>query len=1375
MREEILCAVFAEVLGLDTVGVEDSFFDLGGHSLLAVTLVERLRVRGVSVDVRTLFAEPTPARLAVVAGRDPVEVPPCLIPDEAHEITAEMVPLSGLTTGQLATVAAAISGGAANIADVYPLAPLQEGMLFHHQLDAADGQDPYVLRRVLRFASRAAAGEFLAAWQRVIERHDTLRTGIHADGLPYPVQVVRRAATLVVTEVDTGAGTGDEAVARLLAAAEEPMDLTRAPLVDFFLGSEPGTERWLLVLRNHHIIFDHTTGDVLLGEVQAIVEGRTDRLPTPLPYREYVGQARLAVSAREHADHFGRLLGGVTEPTAPYGVLDARSGQVAETHLELPPGLSERLREQGRRLGVTPATLFHVIWSRTLAALSGRADVVFGTVLFGRLQAGTGGDRVPGLMINTLPVYAHTAGVSVADAARSMRTQLSELLVHEHASLALAQRASGVSAPAPLFTSVLNYRYGGERHVEPGGEIPDGPFAEQLEARERTTYPITAAVDEFADGGFAVMVQAVAPIDTALTARLLRTATENVVEALERAPGTELDAVPVFAGPDRDQVLHGWNGAERPVPETTLPALFAARVAENPDAVALVAGDIELSYADLDGRANRLARRLIARGADVESRVGVLLGRSVDQIVALLAVVKAGAAYVPVDPGWPAARRQMVLAGTTLLVTGPEFAVDGYGNGPTVVVPDGDGGGDPLAPPVTVPPDALAYVMYTSGSTGVPKPVGISHRDVVRLILDSGWDLDGSSVMLTQAPYSFDGSVYEIWVTLGRGGRMVLLDQPEPDAAGLRRMVAAHGLTHVHLTAGLFRVIAEEDPTAFAGVRHVLTGGDVVSAGALSRLLSAVAGLTVQVSYGPTEMTLCVTQQSFTAAGQVGASVPLGRPLDGTRAYVLDDRLRPVPAGVSGELYLTGAGLARGYLGQPTRTGERFVADPFTPGGRLYRTGDLACWNGDGTLRFGGRADDQVKVRGYRIEPGEIEAVLTGHESVTHAVVVARGETLVAYVVPARADTSALRGLLAERLPAAFVPSAFVTLDELPLTRHGKVDRRALPDPAHATGDGRRSADTVGQDILCALFAEVLDRETAGPDDSFFDLGGHSLLATRLVARIRAVLGVDVGLREVFAAPTPAALHARMEFSPWQRERDGVLLPFRPHGERAPLFCVHAGTGTGWEYLGLLRSMPAEYPLYSLQARGIDGTSDVATSVTAMAADYVAAIRAVQPNGPYHLLGWSFGGLVAQEMAVQLREAGEDVGSLTVMAAVPPAPEPPEAEQLAPAPEGETPPPVPDADEMRGAGIFADMTDEEFASVDRVRLNNLAIMERHRARSYDGELFYVNSIEDEHDRAPAIWRTIAAGGVRTVKLPCRHEEMERPDMLALVWAALAKW
>jgi amino acid adenylation domain-containing protein len=446
--------------------------------------------------------------------------------------------------------------------------------------------------------------------------------------------------------------------------------------------------------------------------------------------------------------------------------------------------------------------------------------------------------------------------------------------------------------------------------------------------------------------------------------------------------------------------------------------------------------------------------------------------------------------------------------------------------------------------PVLAPSGGLAYVMYTSGSSGVPKGVAVPQREVVRLVSDRCWTGAGSGRVLFQAPFAFDASLLELWVPLAGGGTIVAVPAgAEVDGPMLRRLAGRHGLSHVHVTAGLFRVLAESDPGCFAGLREVLTGGDVVPAGAVARLLAACPQLVVRHLYGPTEVTLCATQRPTSAgAGDVPEVLPevlpIGRPLDNTRAYVLDAFLRPVPAGVAGELYIAGAGLARGYLGRAALTAERFTACPFGPsaGERMYRTGDLARWTPDGELTFAGRADEQVKVRGYRVEPGEVEAVVAGCPGVAQAVVVARedtpgGKRLVAYVTAAGEGAGlagTVRQYAAERLPEYMVPAAVVVLDTLPLTAHGKVDRKALPAPGQPAAGAGRAPATREEEVLCTAFAEILGLDRVGVDDDFFVLGGHSLLAMRLVVQVRAVLGAELAVRAVFEAPTVAALAGRL-------------------------------------------------------------------------------------------------------------------------------------------------------------------------------------------------------------------------------------------------------
>ncbi|MFJ7281090.1 condensation domain-containing protein, partial [Kitasatospora sp. NPDC098663] len=582
---------------------------LGGHSLLAVSLVEKLRSGGVSVSVRALFATPTPAGLASAAGSVQVVVPANLIPEGATELTPAMLPLVELTETEVATVVAAVPGGAANIADVYPLAPLQEGLFFHHLIADRDSGDFYVLPTVLDFDDRARLDEFLDALRWVVARHDVYRTAIVWEGLREPVQVVLREAELPVTEVELDDAEGHP-VDRLLAAAGGWLELDRAPLLSAHVAAEPGTGRWLALLRIHHLVQDHTALEVLLGELRAFLSGRMAELPEPLPFREFVAQARLGVPREEHERYFAELLGDVDETTAPYGLTDVHGDGTAgaRAHLPVDDALSAQVIEVARAQGVSPATLFHLAWARVLGTLSGRDDVVFGTVLFGRMNAGTGSDRVLGPFINTLPVRVRLDDATVGEALAGLREQLADLLVHEHAPLTLAQTASGVPGGSPLFTSLFNYRHNQAApasSVSSTASTEDGsPAAAAMTGvrtvfrREHTNFPLDIAIDS--DGSrFGISVDAVAPADPERVCRMVRTCLEGLVEALERAPQTPLAAVEVLDAAERRQLLEGWADSADAVgpsvlPGVSVPGLFAAQAVRSPGAVAVVCDGVEV-------------------------------------------------------------------------------------------------------------------------------------------------------------------------------------------------------------------------------------------------------------------------------------------------------------------------------------------------------------------------------------------------------------------------------------------------------------------------------------------------------------------------------------------------------------------------------------------------------------------------------------------------------------------------------------------------------------------------------------------------------------------------------------------------------------
>ncbi|MEU6275222.1 amino acid adenylation domain-containing protein, partial [Streptomyces populi] len=1142
VQEEILCQAFAQVLGLDRVGVDDDFFTLGGHSLLAVSLVEQLRGRGVSVSVRALFQTPTPAGLAAAAGPDTVEVPENRIVQGAGRITPDMLPLVDLDESELAHIVAQVPGGAANIADIYPLAPLQEGILFHHLVADQESSDVYVLPIVLELESRERLDAFLGALQRVVDRHDIYRTAILWKELREPVQVVLRAVGLPVEEFVADPEGGDT-VGQLLAHAGGWMDLCSAPLIRAHIAAEPGSDRWVCLIRIHQTVRDHTSQEALLRELGAFLSGRGDALPEALPFRDFVAQARLGVSREEHERYFTGLLGDVEETTAPYGLLDVHGdGTDADrARWSVDEELAGRLRRAARSLGVSPATVFHLAWARVLATVSGRDDVVFGTVLFGRMNAGAGADRVQGPFINTLPVRVRVGSSEVREVLLGLRDQLAELLVHEHAPLALAQRAGRVPGGSPLFTSIFNYRHQQAADQAPergGGTVLDGVTL--LLTRERTNYPVAVAVDDLGSG-FSLTVDAVASVDADAVCAMLHTTVGNLVTALEEAPETRFAAVGTVPAHELRRLLTEWNGTDAPVAAETVSELFEAQAARTPDAVAVVSGTTEVSYAELDTRANRLAHSLRERGVGPESVVALCLPRSVEAVAAILAVWKAGGAYLPLDPEYPAERLEFMLADSGAdVVVGRSDLTRGFSvPGPRTLNLDDPEAADALeaapatAPRVTAGPGRMAYVIYTSGSTGRPKGVAVSHAGLANLAAAQvdRFAVNGSSRLLQFASMSFDAAVSDVVVALSSGACLVVAGAEELlPGPGLARVLSRHAVTHVTLPPA---VLAEMTPEDLAPVTTLVSAGEALGRELVGRW---APGRRLINAYGPTETTVCATMSQTLAEGD---DPDIGGPIPGVRAFVLDERLAPVPVGVTGELYVAGSNLARGYVGRPDLTAERFVASPYTwAGERMYRTGDRVRWTADGRLVFAGRADAQVKIRGFRVEPEEIASVLTGHPALAGAAVTVRADAagegrLVAYVVPADGrtddDDSALsrtvRDHVARTLPQYMVPSVVVVLDALPLTVNGKLDRAALPEPdvAASAGAGRGPA-TEQERILCDAFARVLGVPVVGADDDFFALGGHSLLATRLVSRVRTVLGEELPIRTVFTSPTPAGL-----------------------------------------------------------------------------------------------------------------------------------------------------------------------------------------------------------------------------------------------------------
>ena len=856
---------------------------------------------------------------------------------------------------------------------------------------------------------------------------------------------------------------------------------------------------------------------------------------------------------------------------------------------------------------------------------------------------------------------------------------------------------------------------------------------------------------------------------------------------------------------DRDRVRE--TGKAGPRDHSSLAAAFAAQAARTPGAVAVSCAGRALTYRELDERAAVLAERLLDLGVGPDVPVAVLMERSVDLVVALLAVVQAGGCYVPLHHGYPMERMRWIVeeTGASVLLADPATRARGLPGDCEVVVvggPDGAAGptGPVARPALRTLPEQLAYVMYTSGSTGTPKGVAVTQRNVLDLVADGMFGAGARERVLMIAPYSFDPSTYELWVPLLHGGQVVIAPDGDLSVATVARLIVEERITGLQITAGLFRVIADEEPQSLAGVLEVITGGDVVSPAAVRRVLDHCPGTVVRCAYGPTETTLFATQHPWTASRDVPAPVPLGLPLDGMWAYVLDDALAWVAPGGTGELYLAGTGLARGYVRRPELTAERFVADPFGAAGtRMYRTGDLVRRLDSGHLEFVGRADGQLKIRGFRIERGEIESVLGEHPALAQVTVAARvdpsGErSLAAYVVPAPGagappDLEELRRHAAGRLAEYMVPSTFTVLERLPLTTNGKVDHSALPEPALPVDPARTGPRTPHERILCDLFAEVLGVDSVGVDDSFFELGGQSLLATRLASRMRSVLGVRLSIRDLLRNPTVATLCRHQEGSGGRRSALGPVLQLRSNGSRPPLFCVHPGGGMAWCYAGLLRYLPKEHPVYGLQASGLTAGESLAPDFDAMVEDYLDRIRGIQPEGPYALLGWSFGGKVANALAVRLRAQGERVALLAVVDAGygrrtgPAAPR--ELLELAfdgiPAfrdEPGEGPVPARRIQEILRAqdSALAGLEEHTLGALLDITANNLELGAVEALDRFDGDVLFFEAVDREG--APTgqaeRWEPFVGGRFESHGVPHRHNQMMGHEALALIGPVVAR-
>ena len=1267
--ETRLAEIWADLLKVDRVGRRDNFFDLGGHSLLAITLIERMRSRGLNVDVPSLFAKPT--LLDVVATAEvnipAFQIPANSIPPGCKRIRPEMLPLIDLTQDQIDKLVTTVPGGAENVQDIYPLVHLQEGILYRYLMGGTG--DTYLVSTELSFDKRELLNDYLAALQVVIDRHDVLRTAMLWDGFPEPVQVVWRQAKLHIEEIklDPWAANPTEQLYARFDPRRFRIDVRSAPLIRIYLAQDRKTGRWLLMQLMHHLVIDGTTLEMMRVEIQAKMLSPSKELPAPLPFRNLVAHARLGVSKREQENFFRKMLGDVDEPFASFGILELQgdSSTIEESTLALSDESFRQVRSVARHAGVTFATLCHLAWALVLAKVSGWEDVVFGTVVFGRMQGGEGFDRTMGPFINTLPVRISVGTQDVAKSVRGVQTLLLGLMKHEHASLSLAQRCSGVHAPTPLFTSLLNYRYHAPAAVsEESRQAWQG--IERLRMEERTDYPFYLSVEDLGSG-LAFTAQTLPSVGSKRLCEMMCSALESLVYALESNPSVALSSLDILPPSERQHVLSDWNRTEMDYPcEVPLAALVEKQAARKPDAIAVAFGKESITYRELNERANQFARELVKCGAKPDELVGIFVERSVEMVTALLAVVKSGAAYLPMDPNLPAARLQCMMeeSGLCAVVTQQHLLSNLPASSIRTLIVEDKGWRANECENLNVPttPEHLAYVMYTSGSSGKPKGVQIPRSALTNFLwsMREWLQLTERDRWLAVTTISFDIAGLEIWLPLVVGAQTIVASRSDAaDGNLLRGLLEKHDITAMQATPITWWLLFGAGWQGKTDLQAIC-GGEAMPRELAAQLVPLVGKL--WNLYGPTETTIWSTGY-LVKDGQ--APVLIGRPIGNTQCFILNEQQQPVPVGCIGELYIAGDGLARGYLKRPELTREKFVPNPFNsnPSARMYRTGDLARFMPNGEIECLGRTDHQVKIRGHRIELGEIESRLAEYPGVREPVVVAREDTpgnkrVVAYFTsspdtgPKDNTISAeqLRSHLQSSLPDYMIPAAYVQLQSIPLTANGKLDRKALPVPESDSYSTQRYEPPVGETEirLAAVWADLLKLDRVGRHDNFFDLGGHSLLAVQLMLRLQEFIhGESVSLTALLEAPTVE------RFAAWLQEREAkeqkVLVRLRAGSPMyAPFFCVHASDGVAIGMRPLAMAMETDVPFYCLQAKGLDGSEPFAT-VEENAQFYLAEIRKVQPQGPYHLGGYCYGGIVAFEMARMLVEAGEAVATLVLI------------------------------------------------------------------------------------------------------------------------------
>ncbi|TQM32345.1 amino acid adenylation domain-containing protein [Nocardia bhagyanarayanae] len=1418
--EKLVASVMAELVGAETVGAGDSFFDIGGNSLLATQLVARLEAAtNTRLEVRSVFAAPTVAELAAMLQSGPSRA------DARPEPVRRERP------------------------DRIPLSAAQQRLWFLNRFNevgpAADAPDrsagAYNIPVVLRMRGELDVDALVRALHEVQARHESLRTVFpEVDG--EPAQVVLEpddaAVTLFVATV-TPDGVDDavrsfaapgfdlgESVplrAALITVSDEPDPDGTAP-------PAASTDN-VLVLVVHHIAMDGWSLEPLAADVavayRAACAGQQpewDELT--LQYADYTLWQRDTLGTeddpdsvlRHQLDYWRTTLDGVPEllnvpadrPRPP--VPSYRGGTVecaidAVTHRELQAVATTN--------NVSMFMVLHAALAVLLHRMTATDDIAVGTAIAGRGHPAL--DRMIGMFVNTLVLRTRLdPDARFTDLLHSVRD--TDLDAFAHADLPF-ERLVEVLNPArsqahhPLFQVMLSVRNRPLRSLELPGlhiEAEDGDTGiAKFDLQFTLTEEQTAQREP---GGISLAVNYASDLFDERTAYGLGKRLVRLLGAIAATPTAAVGDLELL-DPDEWTGLAPVRGieADRPI---VFPEVFEAAANVDRTAVALSSDGTHVTYDALDRWTNRLARVLIGHGVGPETLVALGIPRSVESVASVLAVAKAGAAFVPVDPLYPAGRISHMLSdsGAALGITLAEYRDELPDGIEWIVLDDPEFRAGVLAAsdkaimqrervrPLRV--DNPAYVIYTSGSTGTPKGVMVTHGGLSNFAAETAerFDVHPGCRVLHFATPSFDAAMLDLLFALGGAATLVITPSGVVGGAELAQVFIEERITHAFITTSALGTV---DPTGVTDLAHVLVGGEALPPDLVTRW---APGRNLYNVYGPTETTIVTV---ISQPMEPGGPITIGGPIRGVAATVLDARLHPAPVGVTGELHLAGSALARGYLGRPGLTAQRFVANPYgKPGERMYRTGDLVRWwsgaaEGEHEIEYVGRTDHQVKIRGFRIELGEIDVALARHRAVEFATTIgyrtpAGSTALVSYVKPrngTEVSAAELTEHVAGLVPNYMVPQSIMLIDEVPLSPVGKLDREALPEPVFSASGGYRAPSNPVEAVLCAAFESVLGAERVGADDAFFELGGNSLLATKVVAQVRAE-GIDLPVQVMFGEATPAAIAARLAGSDGAASAMagalGAVLPIRPTapGRQAPLFCVHPAIGLSWCYSGLLAHLSPDRPLYGLQSPHVAGEEGFST--IGEAADYyVAHIKSVQAEGPYHLLGWSLGGLIAHEIAVRLQESGDEVALLAMMDSYQLSDELLEhaipgvadiiAEFGSDLGDDELDPAMSllDAAELLRSrpGAFAALTVEHLERLYTGYTNGTELAHGFQPRTFDGDLLFFTAAADEINQADparcaAAWEPFVTGTVHDHELLCRHSAMTAPESLAVIGPVL---